>query len=36
MFKSENCKRSAYVNLSIEALWLARAVLDTLDIVLGE
>jgi hypothetical protein len=35
MFKSENCKRSAYVNLSIEALWLARAVQDALDILLG-
>jgi hypothetical protein len=36
MFKSENCKRSAYVNLSIEALWLARAVQDALDILLGD
>ena len=36
MFKSENHKLSAYVNLSIEALWLARAIQDGLDILLGD
>ena len=36
MFKSENCKCSAYVNLPIEALWLARAVQDALNVPLGE
>lgn len=35
MFKSENCKHSAYVNLSIETLWLARAIQDALEILLG-
>ena len=36
MFKSESSKTNAYINLSIEALWLARAVQDGLDILLGE
>jgi hypothetical protein len=36
MFKSENRKFNAYVNLSIEALWLARAIQDGLDVLLGD
>jgi hypothetical protein len=35
MFNSENHKLSAYVNLSVEALWLARAIQDGLDVLLG-
>jgi hypothetical protein len=34
MLKSENYKPNAYVNLSIEALWLAHAIQDALDILL--
>jgi hypothetical protein len=36
MFKSENHATNAYVNLSIEALWLARAIQDGLDVLLGD
>jgi hypothetical protein len=36
MFKSENHKPNAYVNLSIETLWLSRAIQDALDILLSE
>lgn len=35
MFHSENHKRHAYVDLSIEALWLARVIHDGLDVLLG-
>ena len=35
MFNSENSRLNAYVNLSIEALWLARAIQDGLDVLLG-
>jgi hypothetical protein len=36
MLNSENHKLKALVNLSIEALWLSRAIQDALDILLGE
>jgi hypothetical protein len=36
MINCEKRKPNAYVNLSIEALWLARAIQDALDILLGE
>jgi hypothetical protein len=36
MFKSKCHNLNAYVNLSIEALWLARAIQDAFDILLGE
>jgi hypothetical protein len=38
MFKSKcnSHNLNAYVNLSIEALWLARAIQDALDILIGE
>jgi hypothetical protein len=34
MFKTESHSHSPYVNLSIEALWLARAIQDGLDVLL--
>jgi hypothetical protein len=35
MYPTENCTRHAYVELSIEALWLARVIYDGLDILLS-
>jgi hypothetical protein len=35
MFKTDSHTLSPYVNLSIEALWLARAIQDGLDVLLG-
>ena len=35
MYKRKNHCPNAYVNLSIETLWLARAIQDALDILLG-
>jgi hypothetical protein len=35
MFQTENHTRHAYVDLSIEALWLARVIHDGLDVLLG-
>jgi hypothetical protein len=36
MLKSEVHRSNAYVNLSVEALWLARAIHDGLDLLLDE
>jgi hypothetical protein len=35
MYKKESCRGNSYVDLSVEALWVARVIQDGLDVLLG-